>query len=341
MICRKIKQHFFWLSSTVAMLFSYNTIAAEPSPTHCLIERSDSGWQILNSQCDIGKGLWGREPRDSESSFWLQCNYSQSLPNQNLTKAINRLFSHNSYLVPDNDKYRCVIGPFEDHQLAEKAQRQLERFNIDKTFIRQTAHKITVTGQAGLITPLATTILKPRIPEVVPSTAPQQPAKPVTQKAQAKAKPATKPTESANQKSDTGKHSILVENRVILNSAIYSFTFNNLKYHLPMTINSTEEMPPMFVREQNIYWSKVNFTTAESWCKRFGLRLPTIAELQYLHTHGQHYLLRHRWPIKANYWSNTLNTYSGEIRTLNIRSGRPDDYRPLALLYATCVVEAS
>ncbi|WP_232323293.1 SPOR domain-containing protein [Photobacterium sp. J15] len=341
MICPKNKQRLWGLLSVIAMLSSSNAIASEQYTAQCQIERTDSGWQFLNPQCDIGKGLWGRKPDERESSFWLQCNYSKSLPSKNLTKAINRLFPHNSYLVPDGDKYRCLIGPFDDQRLAEEAQNQLTRFNFDKAFIRQTANKITVTGKAGLITPLPAKILKPRQPEVIAKAEPKKQAEPPIQKTQPKANPTAQTPKPVKQEAETDKRSVLVENRVILNSSIYSFTFNNLKYHLPMTINSTEEMPPMFVREQNIYWSKVNFTTAESWCKRFGLRLPTIAELQYLHTHGQHYLLRHRWPIKANYWSNTLNTYSGEIRTLNIRSGRPDDYRPLALLYATCVVEAS
>lgn len=93
----------------------------------------------------------------------------------------------------------------------------------------------------------------------------------------------------------------------------------------------------MMNKEHGQFWSKVNYQTAQSWCRRYGLRLPTLEELTALHTYGQHHLLRLQWPIKANYWSSTVSFYSGEIQTLNLRSGRGDDYRPLALLYTTCV----
>ncbi|WP_299015503.1 SPOR domain-containing protein [uncultured Photobacterium sp.] len=322
MICTKNLFPPYWLLLSLGSLFSYSSLATEQPSSQCQIERSASEWQFLNSQCDIGTGLWGRKPKENNGSFWLQCNYSKALPNKLLSKAIHKFFPHNSYLIPDNGKYRCVIGPFQDHELVKNAQQQFAKLNINKAFVRQTTTQITVRGQTELPVISAPTEIKTS-----------------KQNAAIKSKQTKSVTKETQKQTD--KKNVLIENRVILNSAIYSFTFNNLKYHLPMTINSTQEMPPMFIREHNQYWSKVNFATAENWCQHFGLRLPTIAELQYLHTHGQHFLLRHRWPIKANFWSNTVNLYSGEIRTMNIRSGRPDDYRPLALHYTTCVTEAS
>ncbi|OLQ81650.1 hypothetical protein BIT28_04400 [Photobacterium proteolyticum] len=262
----------------------------------------------MNTQCDIGKGLWGRAPKNKDSSFWIQCHYGQSLPNSNTKATINKLFKNNSYLVPDNGKSRCLIGPFQSHAQAKAAKAQLARHKLKDTFIRQTNTQITFPGQV------------------------KQPPAPVKQRT-------VKASNKNSVKSNSRK--TLVENRVVLNSVIYSFTFNNLKYHLPRNINSTQEMPPMFVREHEQYWSKVNYASAKNWCQRYGLRLPTAEELKELQTHGQHFLLRNNWPIKSSYWSNTISVYSGEIESINLRSGQRDEYRPLALLYTTCVTAAS
>lgn len=314
MICQKKIRPPLWLLLALAPLFSSNSYASTPNSTTCRVEKVESGWRYLNPQCDIGNGLWGRKPKHGDSSFWVQCHYGQSLPNQTVTTTINKLFQGNSYLIPDNGKSRCLIGPFLNYEQALTAKGQLARHKLGETFIRQTHTRVTIPGQVN-------TSHYSR-PQVKKSSKPVQERK-------------VKKSEKSSTKNT------LVENRVVLNSVIYSFTFNNLKYHLPRNINSTQEMPPMFVREHGKYWSKVNFATAKNWCQRYGLRLPTSAELKELQTRGQHFLLRNNWPIKSSYWSNTISVYSGEIETLNLRSGQRDEYRPLALLYTTCVIAAS
>ena len=281
------------------------SFADENNRTYCQVEKLTAGWQLLNAQCDIGNGLWGRRPKPSNSSFWIQCNYGKSLPNKAMTKTIRGLFPGNSYLVPDNENYRCLIGPFQGYNQAQTARAQLTENQLEQTFIRQTASPVAISSKA-----------------VSHSTAPA---------------PTTASSIPQNNQQPTPK----IANRVVLNSIIYSFTFNNLNYHQPRTINSTADMPPAFIREHDQYWSKVNFLPAESWCKRYGLRLPTITELKALQTYGQYLLLRHQWPIKSSYWSSTINPYTGEIKTLNLRSGQPDEYRPLAQLYTTCVSDAA
>lgn len=299
MICQNKIRPIFWLLLAASPLFSQTSSAEEQSTADCQVEKSASGWHYLNSQCDIGSGLWGRKPKSGDRSFWLQCNYGKALPNKTVTATVNNLFQDNRYLVPDNGKFRCLIGPFKHYDQALTAKGQLARHGLAETFIRQTATRISVSNQ------------------MTKSSTPDQES-------------------DANNQKNT-----LIDNRVVLNSILYSFTFNNIKYHQPRNINSTQEMPPMFINENDQYWSKVNFKTAKNWCQRYGLRLPTISELKDLHTNGQHYLLRHHWPIKSSYWSKTINLYSGEFETLNLRSGKHDEYRPLALLYTTCVTEAS
>lgn len=282
---------------TISLSLPQTGFADNDNKTYCQLESSASGWYVLNDQCDIGNGLWGRKPEPVSSSFWIQCNYGKYLPNRELASKIKSLFPGNHYIVPDNNKYRCLIGPFQDFNQADNAKAQLAAHGLNKAFIRQTASPVAISNKANV------------------ETSTPNPA-------------AKLPTSQ-------------VDDRIVLNSIIYSFTFNNLKYHQPRNINSTQEMPPAFIQEHNQYWSKVNYLPAANWCKRYGLRLPTVNELKDLQTNGQYLLLRHQWPVKSSYWSETLNPYTGEIKTLNLRSGHFDEYRPLAQLYTTCVTEAS
>ncbi|PSW03800.1 SPOR domain-containing protein [Photobacterium lipolyticum] len=265
---------------------------------HTVSSPQTGDWRQLNDQCDIGSGLWGKKPKPKEGSFWVQCNYSRSLPGKAFTEKVNTLFSNKAYLIKENDKFRCLVGPYPAHTQALKAKERFsDELNIS-TFIRQTTNKINILNKK------------------------QQ------------SLPAAKPSKN---KAENAQLTTLIENRVILNSIIYSFTFNGLKYHQPRNINSTKTMPPMFINEKDNYWSRVNISSAESWCKRFGLRLPYFEELERLQSYGQHLLLRYQWPTQVNYWSSSVNPLSGEIKTLNLRNGKYDEYRPPALLYTTCV----
>jgi uncharacterized membrane protein len=184
------------------------------------------------------------------------------------------------------------------------AKQQLETKKITSTFIRNTTK--TVSGLAK------TSVFE---------SAPKQNKRQST--------PAKAPSNT--------RLNTLVENRVVLNSIIYSFTFNGLQYHQPKDIYSTENMPPMFINERDNYWSRININSAQKWCRNYGLRLPTYEEIELLQSHGRHLLMRYRWPTEISYWTSSINPITNEIKTLNLRSGKYDEYRPPALLYATCV----
>ncbi|MGF1681214.1 SPOR domain-containing protein [Photobacterium minamisatsumaniensis] len=285
---------------------------AKPQPNDiltCSATPLTSGWQRLNEQCDIGTGLWGRDPQQHQGSFWLQCNYSQAIPAKKFSSSITGTFPASSYLINDGNKYRCLIGPFNNHTQAESAKVKLANIDVKSTFIRQTQRPIVVEASAKQLAPIL-------------QAAAEEEQSPTT-----KTVPVSKQT--------------LIEERVVLDSAIYSFTFNNIKYYQPKNIQSDKTLPPAFVKENEQYWSRTNIQSAGQWCERFGLRLPTYDELKHLQTYGQRFLLRNHWPITNSYWSDTINPYTGEIKTLNLRNGKYDEYRPLALLYTACVAENS
>ncbi|PSW21549.1 SPOR domain-containing protein [Photobacterium sanctipauli] len=290
------------------------SIAAEPQTnvTGCTASSLPSGWQRLNSQCDTGTGLWGRDPQPHQSHFWLQCNYSQAIPARKFSNIVTQAFPSASYLIHDGKSYRCLIGPFDSVEQAKDAKVKLAAAKIEKTFIRQTKQPIAISSAGKTLQPILAAV--------------------ENEQAQ------TKPSQRAN--AEPPKET-LIENRTVLDSAIYSFTFDNIKYYQPKNIQSSKDMPPAFVKEHNQYWSRVSIQNAGQWCQRFGLRLPTYDELKHLQTYGQRFLLRNHWPVSNSYWSDTINSYTGEIKTLNLRNGHYDEYRPRALLYTTCVTEAS
>lgn len=281
---------------------------ADSDLSSCSASEHSSGWLMLNAQCDIGKGLWGKEPTTPSGHFWVQCNYSQAIPAKAFSDKVTHRFPQQSFLVYDDERYRCLIGPLSTYAQATFAQQALEELGITQTFIRQ-ANAAIDSDQANKL--------------------PRSQSDPVTQL-------------TATQTAQDSQHpQTLIESRTVLNAAIYSFTFENLNYYQPRNVQSSQEMPPAFVKEQEQYWSRVNIADAGQWCARYGLRLPSFDEIRQLQTYGQRFLLRNHWPIEMNYWSDTVSSYSGEIKTLNLRSGRTDEYRPLALLYTTCVNEAS
>ncbi|MGF1723781.1 SPOR domain-containing protein [Photobacterium nomapromontoriensis] len=288
----------------------FTTAATDTSSCHTT--EHSSGWLMLSAQCDIGTGLWGKEPTTTTGHFWVQCNYSKAIPAKSFSDNIIQHFPQQSFLIYDKARYRCLIGPLASFSQAKRTQQALNQLGVTQSFIRH-------------------------------ATSPQHIVQ-LRQSPSAQANPTTQPvatqvdqdSQPPQQQSQT-----LVENRVVLNAALYSFTFKNLNYYQPRNIQSSQEMPPAFVKENAQYWSRINITDAGKWCERYGLRLPSFEELSQLQTYGQRFLLRNHWPIEMNYWSNTVSSYSGEIKTLNLRSGRADEYRPLALLYTTCVNDAN
>lgn len=300
----------------IGSLFTFTSpiLATETtSPSSCSAKTLSSAWRILDPNCDIGKALWGKEPINaSQSQYWVQCNYSKAMPDKAFREKIAKLFINNLFLYNDQGHYRCLIGPIDNYPAAQQITQILSANEIKNSFIRQTTDTVELEAIHTASTHAASATH-----EVSENLSRHRPAQ------------------------DTTSKERIATDRVILDSAIYAFTFNNLEYYQPLTIDSTQDMPPSFIKENGELWSKVNIQAATNWCTRYQLRLPSYDELKQLQTYGQRFLLRNHWPISNNYWSSTISSYSGEIQTLNLRSGRADDYRPLAQLYTTCVKEAS
>lgn len=114
---------------------------------HILSPSQTGGWQQLNDQCDIGSGLWGKKPKPTKGSFWVQCNYSRSLPNKTFSEKVNTLFPGKTYLVKEGNKFRCLVGPYPAYSHALKAKKRFADQQITNTFIRQTTNTIKIFGE--------------------------------------------------------------------------------------------------------------------------------------------------------------------------------------------------
>lgn len=311
------------------LLIATPGLAAE-HPT-CSTSTHPSGWTMLNSHCDIGQGLWGRKPNNEQGQFWVQCNYSKALPDTAFLRILQQSFPEQHYLYKDGDHYRCLIGPLDRYTLAQQTKAKLIEQGITNAFIR---HQTSGSDTASL----------PINPEKArqPLSAEQQLA--ATRLAltdSAQTYPEVKASHPSSQEALPSSIKTLIAHRTVLDAAVYSFTFDNLNFYLPRNIQSTQAMPPAFVKEFDQYWSRVPLVDAKQWCQRYGLRLPSFDELKHLQTYGQRFLLRNHWPITYSYWTDSISHYSGEIQALNVRNGRADEYRPRALLYTACVNSAS
>ncbi|UJF17720.1 SPOR domain-containing protein [Vibrio sp. SS-MA-C1-2] len=97
----------------------------------------DTTWKIINSKCDIGEGLWSREPKNREHLFWLQCGFSATPPASQKQQKLATHFMNNVYLHQGEKGYRCLIGPFKNIDQAIDAKDRLIKQLHLKSFIRE------------------------------------------------------------------------------------------------------------------------------------------------------------------------------------------------------------
>ncbi|CAH0533617.1 hypothetical protein VST7929_01488 [Vibrio stylophorae] len=129
------------LGSTYA--YAEQVCDIQPAP----LGDASTPWKQLAQSCDIGQGLWGREPKSHRGSFWLQCGYGQALPNPKVHEMLHRLYPDNTFIIQDTqNNYRCLIGPFTTYDYAAKGKEALDKMGI-KTFIREVA-KFALTLRA-------------------------------------------------------------------------------------------------------------------------------------------------------------------------------------------------
>jgi hypothetical protein len=131
------------LLTIVGCLFTFPSMASD---FLCdATQTSNAQLPLLESSCPIGKGMWGKVTPNKESTyFWIQCGvFSQPL---SVSRAKN-LYQHIStdvWFKKEREHFRCLIGPYEDYQMAQREWRDIRRQKgYGNVFIRQVMQPMT------------------------------------------------------------------------------------------------------------------------------------------------------------------------------------------------------
>lgn len=131
-----------WMLTFIVSLsmFAPVSFAQQDEINECLVEPSiDQVTLKLDPECPLGDGLWGDvPPRHADSILWIQCRFDQfPMPPQ----AYSFLYANVSETIVeqyDGKGYRCLIGPYADHQQASLEQRHLKAHpHFNTVFLRE------------------------------------------------------------------------------------------------------------------------------------------------------------------------------------------------------------
>ncbi len=110
--------------------------------------RSESTLPILESECPIGKGVWGQKaPSHEEQSFWIQCGFVKPGSLRSAPRQLQDTVNQPIWLKPDVRGDRCLVGPYQSFENAKQdllALRSIPSYR--DAFIRSTTQKLTTTA---------------------------------------------------------------------------------------------------------------------------------------------------------------------------------------------------
>ncbi|MFD2179785.1 hypothetical protein [Veronia pacifica] len=108
--------------------------------TSCQASEGEAGWLMLSTECDVGEGLWGRNPADDAQQFWVQCSMTDRVPPPWFAQLL-RISLDNAplFLRKESELYRCLVGPYNDFRMAIHSRDRLRELHpwSETSFIRQ------------------------------------------------------------------------------------------------------------------------------------------------------------------------------------------------------------
>ncbi len=266
----------------------------------------------LNSNCPIGKGLWGNSvPKGKDSQFWIQCGLlNESMP-LSRAKVLYKHISTDVWMKPEGKALRCLIGPYEEYATAKKELAGVKSEKLYKeAFIREVRK-----GEQD------TPVVAPKKTESKPKSAPKKAveAKPVPvvkPKPAVKIEPKTKePKKIANVDPSVAKEATVTIRR--------ETTLNGLRYVVPYVMDEKEQ----FYMEHDLAWNRLSYAEADKRCLQQQMRLATEAEWKQLL--DSKIMEKDKWPVYLPYWG--LNN-KGFFTT-----GKVNSLKGTSLLNVMCV----
>ncbi|WP_325891316.1 SPOR domain-containing protein [Grimontia sp. NTOU-MAR1] len=109
---------FSILAISLLGVLSLSSAKAKAADACSSVERQ--GWQVVEQSCQVGAGLWSKRPLKNEGRFWVQCGVVSQLPKPWFAKEIEAVLMQDKLVFrQEDDKYRCLVGPFERYPEAE------------------------------------------------------------------------------------------------------------------------------------------------------------------------------------------------------------------------------
>ncbi len=248
-------------------------------------QQSKNQLSLLDSQCPIGDGLWGRSAsQNRDSIFWIQCGlFSKPMP-LDRAKVLYKHISMDVWLRPEGKAKRCLIGPYESYAIAKKELAGVKSEVLYKeAFIRE----VRTNRQSSVTT---------KKPESQPQISPMN-KKVATTPAAAKS---VKPVASLKDVSSA----VTIRRKAAL---------NGLNYVIPYVQDENVQ----FYMEYDQAWNRLNYSQANKWCQQQQMRL--VTEKEWLQLLDSKVMEKEKWPLYLPYWGadNKGLFTNGKVNILN------------------------
>ena len=267
---------------------------------------------VLAASCPVGKGLWGRKPKQDKGMFWIQCGIFPEKLSLTQAKLIYEKISTDVWLKPEGNSYRCLIGPYESFKKASAESKQVKTLSAYKeSFVRW----VTKDGKTEAVTKAKKPAAKKkRTPKKVvkANTAPKPATKPVVSVVEKKVKPVRKispapktaePAVQPTARAESKTGGVVFRRKADIAGKLFVVPF-------------LEKSKEQYYMEHGVQWNRLDYEKALKVCSSQGMSLLDEQQWKTLLSSGE--MERHKWPMHLPYWGKDKRGlfYGGKVTHL-------------------------
>ncbi|YCO03612.1 SPOR domain-containing protein [Vibrio sp. VNB-15] len=258
-------------------------------------QASNKELPVLEKSCPIGKGVWGKKvPQGGNDFFWIQCGLLPKPMSLAKAKPIYGKITTDVWMKPEQQGYRCLIGPYIDFA---KASQDLQRVKTLSTYKEAFIRVVSKGGTAPAkqTKPMPKPVAKPKpVTPVVPVAA-SRPDTGAFKAKEASAKQTVKQTPSTNVAAKPTKMT-----KPVISS-------NNVQVRLKTILQGKTFVVPYLVENNNQFymehgkpWNRLNYVSSKQVCQQLGMNLASSSEFKTLR--GSGVMEKNNWPLQLPYW---------------------------------------
>lgn len=290
-----------------SLIFIFTASSVHAAPFICdATQASANSLPVLSESCPIGKGLWGKQlPPKNSTSFWIQCGVFRNPLSLAEAKIIYDVITTDVWMKPENNAYRCLIGPYEDYSLVKSELKKVHNIaRYKQAFIR--AFGRHESEQSVSVTP----VKKPQ-----QQSLPQQPPQIITRKPSVPAVDSGVKTPATKQTLPPG-----LTNKVSIRKQL---TLDGIEYVIPFIESDSVQ----FYMEYDKPWNRMSYVDANKTCTAIDMQLATVPQWKKLL--NSDLMKKDQWPIYLPYW--------GKDSIGLFTSGKTSQLKGTSLLNVLCV----